>query len=133
LNILINPRFVTPLLDGRKIHTIRNNYEFWKRHDGKVCSIRIWDGKPYRSKQQDICQKIIHVQPILIYHNETLDGSKIPPMFCGRYGRIDTFTLAMNDGFFDDKRNVCKDDFIDWFYDYPDGKLAVLHFTDYWY
>jgi hypothetical protein len=133
VNILINSRFVTPILDGRKIHTIRKNYEFWKRHDGKYCNIHIWKGKPYRSKQQNICKKIIHVQPILIYHNENLDGAKMPPVFLGQHGRIDIFSLAMNDGFFDENRNVCEDDFIDWFYDYPDGKLAVLHFTDYWY
>jgi hypothetical protein len=132
MNILINPRFVTPLLGGRKIHTIRKKYNFWKRHDGKICNIRMWEGKPYRSKQRDICQKIIHVQPILIYHQETLDGYKMPPIFLGKHGRIETFTLAMNDGFFDD-RDVCEDEFIDWFYDYPDGKLAVLHFTDYRY
>jgi hypothetical protein len=133
LNILLNSRFVTPLLDGRKIHTIRKNYDFWKRHDGKVCAIRIWEGKPYRSKQRDICQKTIHVQPILISHNKTFEGHKMPPRFLGRFGGIDTFTLAMNDGFFDDKRNVCEDDFIDWVYDYPDGTLAVLHFTNYRY
>jgi hypothetical protein len=57
----------------------------------------------------------------------------MPPVFLGRHGRIETFTLALNDGFFDDNRNVCEDDFIDWFHDYPDGKIAVLHFTDYWY
>jgi hypothetical protein len=133
LNILITPRFITPLLDGRKIHTIRKNYKFWKHHDGKECNIRIWEGKPYRNKQQDIYKKIIHVQPILIFHNETLDGNKMPPGFMGKFGGIDAFTLAMNDGFFDDKRNVCEDDFIDWFYDYPEGTLAVLHFTNYRY
>jgi hypothetical protein len=31
----------------------------------------------------------------------------------------------MNDGFFDDEQIICEDDFIDWFYDYPDGTLAV--------
>jgi hypothetical protein len=133
MNILINPRFVEPLMNGRKIHTIRKNYPFWKRYDGRECSIRIWEGKPYRSKQKEICKKTIHVQPILIYHSETLDGGKMPPRFLGRYGGIENFILAMNDGFFDDERNVCEDEFTDWFYDYPDGLLAILHFTDYRY
>jgi hypothetical protein len=133
MNILINHRFIGPLLDGRKIHTIRQNYNFWKRHDGKTCTIRTWEGRPYRSKQRDICQKTIYVQPILITHDETSNGNKILPRFLGKNGGIDTFILAMNDGFFDDKRNVCEDDFIDWFYDYPDGVLAVLHFTEYRY
>jgi hypothetical protein len=38
----------------------------------------------------------------------------------------------MNDGFFDDDYVVCEDDFIDWFYDH-EGRLAILHFTDYRY
>ena len=133
MNILINPRFVAPLLDGRKIHTIRKNYNFWKHHDGKVCNIRIWEDKPFRSKQCDICQKTIHVQPIIIVHEKTFDGHKMPPEFFGKQGRINILILAMNDGSSDDERNVCEDDFIDWFYDCPDGILAVLHFTNYRY
>jgi hypothetical protein len=133
MHILINPRFVTPLLDGRKIHTVRKNYAFWKHHSGKECGIRVWEGKPYRSKQREICKKRIHVQPILICRNKTADGHKMPPVFLGKQGRIETFRLAMNDGFFDEENNVCGDDFIKWFYDYPDGALAVLHFTDYRY
>jgi hypothetical protein len=133
MNILINPRFVEPLLDGRKIHTLRQNYSFWKRHDGKECSIRIWEGKPYWSKQKEICTKIIHVQAIIICHNKTLDGAKMPPHFLGPHGGIENFILAMNDRFFDNERNVCEDDFTDWFYNYHDGTLAVLHFTDYRY
>jgi hypothetical protein len=56
---------------------------------------------------------MIHVQPILIYHNETLDGAKMPPVFLGKRDRIDIFSLAVNDGFFDENRNVCEDDFIE--------------------
>jgi hypothetical protein len=35
--------------------------------------------------------------------------------------------LAMNDGFDD------KDEFTDWFYDYPDGEIAILHFSEFRY
>jgi hypothetical protein len=133
INILINPRFEAPVLDGRKIHTIRKNFDFWNRFDGKECGIRIWKGSPYRSKQKEICKKTIHVQPLLLYHNKTLDGYKMPAVFCGKHGRIEKFILAMHDGFFDDRGDVCEDEFIDWFYDYPDGRIAVLHFTDYRY
>lgn len=44
-----------------KIHTIRGNYERWAKRikdvqDGKaILSIRQWSGKPYRSKQELIC------------------------------------------------------------------------------
>lgn len=42
---------------GKKIHTIRANYELWKKRfdkigAGEAClSLRYWSGKPYRSKQ----------------------------------------------------------------------------------
>lgn len=45
----------------QKIHTIRGNYELWAKRikavqDGKaILSIRQWSDKPYRSKQEVIC------------------------------------------------------------------------------
>jgi hypothetical protein len=131
MNIMVNPRFAESILNGRKIHTIRQNYDFWKRFDGKECGIRVWKGKPYRSGQHEICRKIISVCPMLVCHDKTTDGP--PPEFYGRRGKADTLVLAMNDGFFDSGGNVCEDDFTGWFHNYPDGILAVLHWTDYRY
>ena len=47
---------------GMKLHTIRTNYALWSKRfeqieDGKAClSIRCWTGKPYHSKQMEICK-----------------------------------------------------------------------------
>ena len=47
---------------GMKLHTIRSNYELWRKRfkqieAGKAClSIRYWTGKPYHSKQTEICK-----------------------------------------------------------------------------
>ena len=45
-----------------KLHTIRGNYERWERvfaeiYAGNAClSVRMWSGKPYRSKQIEIAR-----------------------------------------------------------------------------
>jgi hypothetical protein len=41
--------------------------------------------------------------------------------------------LAKNDGFYDVDGDPNTDDFIDWFYDYPDGVMALIHFTNFMY
>ena len=47
---------------GIKLHTIRENYALWSKRfeqidEGKAClSIRYWIGKPYHSKQFEICK-----------------------------------------------------------------------------
>ena len=47
---------------GMKLHTIRSNYELWSKrfkqiYEGKAAlSIRYWTGKPYHSKQTEICK-----------------------------------------------------------------------------
>lgn len=54
-----NTYFVDKIKQGSKIHTIRNNYDFWKSkindvNEGKaILSVRSWTGKPYASKQQE--------------------------------------------------------------------------------
>lgn len=55
-------RFKEGILNGKKIHTLRPNFEFWKhrieqvRQGKAVLSIREWDGNPYRSKQTEIAR-----------------------------------------------------------------------------
>lgn len=49
--------FHSKFLNGNKKHTIRENYDFWKKRFDKIdkgeaqLSIRGWTGLPYRSKQ----------------------------------------------------------------------------------
>ena len=54
--------FRAKFLAGKKIHTIRCNYELWKSRLDEVkrgeaaLSIREWTGAPYRSKQAEIAR-----------------------------------------------------------------------------
>lgn len=63
-------RFEAPILAGRKPHTIRGH-----RRDGKprarvgeTISLRVWTGKPYRSKQREFARAVVTaVFPVRIY------------------------------------------------------------------
>jgi hypothetical protein len=121
------------LVDG-KIHTIRRNYDWWKRFEGREVALFYWDGKPYRSKQKAFCVKrIVSVQEVYFYrdirakygmffswpnHADTIES-----------GRARERMMAENDGF----ANIA--DFYTWFLfgDYKPGKMAAVHFTDFRY
>lgn len=120
-----------------KIHTIRANYDFWKKRfdkimAGKAClSIRQWIGKPYGkgSKQKEICrltcndgigiQKIELVRAtkdlFLSYIDGKLIESKNVPL------------IAHNDG-------LDMADWFNWFSNYNLSKpMAIIHFTQFRY
>jgi hypothetical protein len=134
--ISFNPRFVNPagndLVEG-KIHSIRENYDYWKRFEGREVALFAWEGVPYRSKQRVFCVKRIEsAQKVLLSHNRTIEGHKMPPEFFIKtpgktYFPLSVTLLAANDGFDDE------DEFTDWFYDCPDGEMAILHFTEFRY
>jgi hypothetical protein len=54
--------FKKKILSGEKKHTIRQNYEFWKKRIDEInagraiLSVRQWSGLPYRSEQKEIKQ-----------------------------------------------------------------------------
>lgn len=59
--LMLQPRFEEAVVSGRKPHTIRPH-----RRDGRPrarvgepLSIRVWTGKPYRSKQHEIAQVVV--------------------------------------------------------------------------
>jgi hypothetical protein len=119
---MVQPRFEDKILSGEKLHSMRKNYEFWKKRiesimagDGYL-SLRVWTGKPRRSKQREFLRlEKVGIDEITLKHGETLDGHKTPPEFFIKGKLIDEDTLAENDGFED------VDGFIDWFWDYPGG------------
>jgi hypothetical protein len=126
--ISFNPRFVNEagndLVPG-KIHTIRGNYDFWKRFEGQDVALFAWEGKPHRSKQRVFCVKrIVSVQKIRKAGNTNFYLTDWP---ADSAIYLHPPVLAKNDGFADYY------EFFDWFYDYPDGDMAVLHFTDFRY
>ncbi|MDR1418779.1 MAG: hypothetical protein LBI86_00190 [Treponema sp.] len=136
IRLPVSSRFVNDtgndLLQG-KIHSLRKNYNYWKKFEGRELALYSWAGKPYRSRQNVICVKpLVSVQKVRLWHNETVDGYKMWPEFFIKTGRHDPFPLkqeelAANDGFEDGE------EFTEWFYDYPDGVMAILHFTNFKY
>jgi len=124
--ISFNPQFVNKksndLIDG-KIHTIRENYEYWKRFEGKEVALFTWEGKPYHSKQKVFCVKrIMSVQEIWYGFGFFREPKTMKPL-------MNNALLAINDGF----ENL--DDLFLWFANgsYKPGKMAILHFTDFRY
>lgn len=116
--------FIQQIKDGVKKHTIRGNYDLWKKRIDEIqagkayLSIRIWTGKPYNSKQKEILQLTeVGIQKLESFH-----------FFYGIDGidsEVTTENLAVNDG-------LPTKDFEDWFKKakYP---MAIIHFTDFRY
>ncbi len=118
-----------------KLHTIRANYEFWKKRfeqiaAGEAClSIRQWVGKPYGkgSTQREIVRLTredgIGIQKLRIYEHEPL-----PVVYADRYTTpVDWQELAANDG-------LSLNDWREWFKDYDLSQpLAIIHFTPFRY
>ena len=115
--------FATKLVNGEKLHTIRNNYDLWavnaeKIRSGKyVLSVRQWSGVPRRSKQREV------------YNTEEEIGVEHIAM---NYSADEIELLAKNDG-------TTVDDFKDWFFWKQRNKEdatfngVIVHFTPFRY
>ena len=119
-----------------KLHTIRANYELWKKRFDEIAtgkaqlSIRQWSGKPYRSKQVELAiltkDDGIGMQELLIKkkygvnfwdYDFTIDGKKVESL--GDLGHNDGLSLA---------------DWLFWFENYDLSKpLVIIHFTSFRY
>lgn len=124
------------ILSKVKLHTIRQNYALWNKRiqevqkGNAILSIRVWEGKPYNSKQREILQLDsstgIGIQRIEFYE----DKDNIPSW---KYPLIDNYsepaieTVAENDGLF-------YNDFREWFKkaDFSEP-MAIIHFTKFRY
>lgn len=114
-----------------KLHTIRGNYELWKKRfdeiaKGKAClSVRYWTGKPYYSKQQEV------------FNLKNTDGIGIEKILFSDY----LFTCLINDTIHSvsletiaDIDGLCLEDFKEWFKKYDLSKpMAIIHFTHFRY
>ena len=113
-----------------KLHTIRANYELWKKRFEKIergearLSIRQWTGKPYRSKQVEIA-RLTREDGIGI---ERLTFDRSPHLLPNvDYKPVCVGNLANNDG-------LSLDDWKEWFKGYDLSKpLAIIHFTKFRY
>lgn len=118
--------FKEKFLAGKKIHTIRANYQLWLKRfkeisDGKAClSIRQWSDKPYRSKQIEIARLTqkdgIGIEQVILPHIANL--TDVFHAFPG---------LDTNDG-------LTREQWLEWFKDYKAGEpMAIIHFTKFRY
>lgn len=114
-----------------KIHTIRANYPFWEKRidailEGKaVLSIRYWSGKPYNSKQTELCQldkdSGIGIQEVYFHLKDFKN------VFVNFNTVVGTDHLSENDG-------LSLIDFKEWFKGYDLSKpMAIIHFTKFRY
>lgn len=120
--------FPTKIKNGEKIHTIRANYKLWEKRINDIkngvarLSIRVWEGKPYRSKQIQIfefnSERGIGIQKLEDPTNfvfAPIDGKS-----------INWEDVAKNDG-------LSFDDFCEWFKVRKSSPMAIIHFTGYRY
>lgn len=108
-----------------KIHTIRNNYELWKKRIEEVqagtayISLRQWIEKPYNSDQTEIGRlhndDQIGIQSYAHGDFPLVDGSLTPQKI-----------IARNDG-------LSQEDFKSWFSKAKPEQMALIHFTKFRY
>jgi len=114
-----------------KIHTIRVNYDFWKKRIDEVTagmavlSVRYWSGKPYNSKQitvVDLTKKDGVTIQLLTWHGgEAWSRNDNLPHW------ISIEELSKNDG-------LSVEDFKNWFKGYDlNERMAIIHFTEFRY
>ena len=100
-----------------KAHTVRKGTR-WTA--GEMFSLRVWSGKPYRSRQIKVCQdvKISRVDPISIYWDGRVFVNNV------HLNSAEVISLAEADG-------LSHEDFMAWF-DLPTYGIfegQIIHFT----
>ena len=103
---------------GKKLHTIRTNYDLWKINEEKMrtgnyyLSVRQWSGRPYHSKQVEVAQikTPITVQRIMITNHLDDEDEPLSAVIDGKLlSHKDCEILAKNDG-------LSLQDFKEWFF-----------------
>lgn len=114
----------------KKLHTIRANYELWKKRieavqrGEDVINIRVWNGKPYRSKTTLIAS-LSASDGVGLQKIEFERGNIYKPLVDG-HSQV-PLHIANNDG-------LCFFDWQEWFSGYDLSKsLAIIHFTKFRY
>lgn len=123
-----NTYFMEKIKNGEKIHTIRANYELWEKRINNIknglarLSVRVWEDKPYHSKQKQIAEFIAE-RGISIQKLE--DPTNF--VFASINGKtINWEDVAKNDG-------LSFGDFCDWFKVRQYSPMAIIQFTDFRY
>jgi len=58
--------FVEKIFDGTKKHTVRKNYDYWAKCEGRRVTLCVWREKPYNSKQKPFTTAVARVNKIEI-------------------------------------------------------------------
>lgn len=126
--------FRTAIEEGRKIHTLRKNYAYWKKVEEKVnsgygiLSLRQWEDQPYKSPRPEFhALTRMRVEHILIQTKGFGRGSAAVTVYINWSDCTSQLDLlARNDGF----DNAV--DLIHWLgWKGFDG--CIIHFTDFTY
>lgn len=124
-------RFGASVVQNVKYHTLRENYEEWERKIKEiqageaVLSVRVWEDKPYRSKQMELLK--LGAESVGIQKLHSFD--KEHAYFMDDNGKIISTPLqelANNDG-------LALYEWKGWFENNAHLPLAVIHFTDFRY
>lgn len=130
--------FIDKIGSKIKKHTIRGNYNLWKRRieeiqkGNAVLSIRYWTGKPYNSPQKEVyvldkdsgigVQELTFEEMIMTTEDVLETKSKVG-MHIWKPNFSNIRTLAKNDG-------LEFEDFKEWFKGYDLSEpMAIVHFT----
>lgn len=127
--------FATKIVNGEKLHTIRNNYDLWavnadKMKTGRyVLSVRQWSGRPRMSKQREVfnTDEPIGVEHITMLYSVDTDSISVS-VENRTLSDKEVESLAQNDG-------TTVDDFKDWFFSKQRHKQdaqfhgVIVHFT----
>jgi len=124
--------FVDKILNEEKIHTIRENGPLWEKRIKEVqagravLSLRVWTGKPYRSKQKEVL-KLTKFDGVGVQQLDFKDTGPYVDFLIPMNPKTSIPILANNDG-------LETHDFMFWF----QGKgfttpFVIIHFTPYRY
>ena len=138
-NAWCDPKKESCVAPFKKLHTIRANYPLWKKRieavqrGEAVINIRVWQGKPYRSKTTLIstltAKDGVGIQELTFLRNDlhspaSIDGRQYS-LFSDHFEKVTQ--LANNDG-------LCFVDWAEWFKGYDlSHPLAIIQFTKFRY
>jgi len=125
-----NTDFKKSIFFGSKKHTIRHNYELWRKRFEKIdagiacLSVRGWSAQPYKSKQVELF-RFRKADGIGL---EKLELTPLGYFINSIESDVTTADLAKNDG-------LSLDDFRAWFKGSfeEDEPKAIIHFTNFRY
>lgn len=89
---LFQPRFASLVESGQKTQTVRKTPKRMPRVGDQI-SLRTWTGKPYRSKQRILGNRVVtNVEPIVIVDGGIFINGMLNAAETGSFAKADGFT-----------------------------------------